>query len=89
MNMRLAILLLPVLSACLVVPPEDDPASCDLDTFFSETEQNVNCVEKEAGSGEFECTCPDGTTFASSDTCSKSDQDQGELIDSACPVEEN
>lgn len=75
-------------SLCLIATAcaPADPESCDLDTFFSTSRQNVNCVEDVADSGEFTCTCPDGSTFASSDTCAKSDSDQGDLIDSACPL---
>jgi len=63
----------------------DGVESCDLVTTFSDSKQNVNCVETGVGTDEYECTCPDGDTFPSSDTCDKSEIDQGELIDTACP----
>ncbi|HEY1100341.1 MAG TPA: hypothetical protein VGF99_15490 [Myxococcota bacterium] len=78
----LVIIAVASLAGCL---GSTDVDSCDLDKTFSDSEQNVNCIETAAGSREYVCTCPDGDTFPSSDTCDKSAEDQGDLIDSACP----
>ncbi len=81
--MRIASLFALLVFAGCVDP---SPESCDLDPLFSDSKQNVFCLEEAAGSGVFTCTCPDDSTFQSSDTCRKTDIEQGELIDTACPV---
>lgn len=67
----------------------DQPDNCELDTFHAEQNILVNCAEDEAATGQFTCTCPDDSTFTSSEACSKDAIDQGALIDEGCPFEDS